>query len=145
MNMRDIMRLVEVAADIPDCHGPCLYHATYRRHLRNIMQNGLGAAPAKNFRISRPGAVYMTGDPEVAENYAKEGLIKNGENDDIIILEIDQQQLNPALLHEDPNDAGDFGYQEEGPSEDGEEYDNSYKSYEYHGVVPPSALSVYYQ
>ena len=132
---------------MPDCYGPCLYHATYRRHLRGIMQHGLGAASVANFTISKSGVVYLTNDPDVAENYAREGLLRNLEADDIIILQVDQRQLDPAKLHEDPNDVGDMGREpaDKPPfhPEDEGGYDTGYTSYAYHGVIPPAALSVW--
>lgn len=139
--IRRWMKLCEV--EIPDCAGPCLYHATYREHVRSIMSHGLGAAQNKNFNVSQAGVTYLTDDPDVAAKYAQEAEIVNGRQAVVmVILAIDQTQLDPSLLHKDRNDVGDFGYQDSEDADD--EYDNSYNSYEYHGVIPPAALSVYY-
>ena len=141
-----VQTLDEGAEPIPDCAGPCLYHATFARYVPAIMQHGLGArTKRKNFNVSRQGRVYLTNHPDVAQNYAEEAASQRGDDDEIVVLLIDQRQLNPALLHTDENDTGvmlDI-YADDGPSLwDDEEYDNRYISYEYHGVIPPSALSI---
>lgn len=148
--MRHWINLIEATqATIPDCVGPCLYHATFGRFLPAIMKHGLGATPErKNFDISRSGAVYLTNHPDAAWSYADEAADQNADSDDIVVLEIDQTKLNPALLYSDPNDTGVMmAYRDlnGGPSmwddgEDDEESSNAYLSYEYHGVIPPSAL-----
>lgn len=148
--MRHWINLIEATqAAIPDCSGPCLYHATFRRFLPAILQHGLGATPErKNFDVSRNGAVYLTNHPDAAYSYAEEAADQNADSDDIVVLEIDQTKLNPALLHRDDNDTGVMlAYRgNDGPSmwdDVTDEDSNSYLSYEYRGVIPPTALSQY--
>jgi RNA:NAD 2'-phosphotransferase (TPT1/KptA family) len=139
--MRHWMNLIEATrAAIPDCFGPCLYHATFRRFLPAIMQHGLGATPERrNFDISRSGAVYLTNHPDAARSYAEDAADQNVDSDDIVILEVDQTKLDTALLYVDANDTGVMLAHRGNNGDD----NNAYLSYAYHGVIPPAALSQY--
>lgn len=117
--LRRWMRLVEG-------HGPIpypLYHATFEHHLPSIMQHGLGAMGKRNFEISRHGVVYLSDDPDAAEAYVLNAQFNIG---DQVLLQIDTRQLDAAKFRPDQNDEGEYGY---GGS-----------SYEYHGIIPPSAI-----
>lgn len=102
-----------------------LYHATYRPRLKNILQFGLGAKGRRNWEDSRKGVVYLANDPYIAESYAEEAeLAPESYIDQIVILEVDSDDLDPDLLFNDENVI------------DG----NS--TYEYHGIILPEYLKL---
>lgn len=132
--VRSAITLSEAQEPIPDCDGPCLYHATFAQRVPRIMQHGLGyQPPTRNFDISQ-SVVYLTDHPDAAEEYAREAAGDRGIDDDIVVLRVDQTQLNPTLLHKDENDTGDM-LRYQGDSAE-------YRSYEYHGIIPPSAMTI---
>lgn len=113
-----------------------LFHATYAHHLSSILEHGLGATQSKNFEVSRSGVVYLSDDPDSAQDYAVNGLLMAHPDRaplsgaEIVILAVNTAMLNQRLLSSDVNHERDvYG---------GE-------SFEYRGVISPSALSVYAQ
>ena len=119
-----------------------LYHATPADRLPSIMQHGLGAASRKSFDISGNNIVYLTDDPDTAASYAKDAMLLATGNRSgpfgrgpgkpmagIAILQVDRAKLTRSLFRQDRNHQKQV-------------YGG--RSFEYHGVVPPEALSVYY-
>jgi hypothetical protein len=119
-----------------------LYHAMPADRLPSIMDHGLGGVQMKNFEVSRSNVVYLTDDPDAAESYAINGTLLANPNPsrpmgrmdgldrsaDIVILQIDPAKLNRSLFRQDRNhEKAVYGG----------------RSFEYHGVIPPEALSVY--
>jgi hypothetical protein len=102
-----------------------LYHATYKPHLKKIMQYGLGGSPKirKNWEDSKQGVVYLAYDANVAESYAESSDdVPESYLDNIIILRIDTSKLDRNNLKRDQNVI------------DGED------TLEYHGIIPPDAI-----
>jgi len=108
--------------------GAILYHATYRPLLKSIRKTGLGGigSEKKKWPDSKPGVVYLATTPNVAESYAETSdEVKEEWLDEIIILKIDSSQLDPTRLFLDNN-----------------VQDNNGDTLEYHGVIPPKAISL---
>lgn len=98
------------------------YHATYRPLLKTIKREGLGGKSAiKAWTDSKPGVVYISSDPDVAESYAEiSELVPDELLDDIVILEIDGSRLKSSKIFKDSNVRSD---------EDS-------MTFEYHGKIP---------
>lgn len=107
---------------------PVLYHATYKQRLKNIKLTGLGAGKKRNWPDSRPGVVYLALDPNVAESYAETALDDLDADWDIVILQVSTNGLDPNKFHLDSN-----------------VQDNEGDTVEYHGIIPPSNISLYKQ
>ena len=103
-----------------------LYHATYRPLLKSIKQHGLGGDKAQaKWEDSKPGVVYLSTDPDVAESYAESSDVVPEEwLDTIVILKIDASKLDQSKLMTDQN-----------------VLDNSGDTLEYHGVIPVNLIS----
>ncbi len=102
--------------------------STTENNLPSIRKHGLGGKTSKrNYEISRSGIVYLTDNPDAAETYVVNSQFHRG-NDGIVILVVDVSHLDVSRLMPDDNDEGDFGN------------DSEYQSFEYHGIIPPSAL-----
>jgi hypothetical protein len=103
-----------------------LYHATYKPLLRKIKLTGLGGQGSrKMWDDSKPGVVYLAIDPDVAESYAESSdMVKDEWLDDIVILKINTQLLDPTKFFIDRN-----------------VQDHAGDTLEYHGVIPWSAIS----
>jgi len=82
-----------------------LYHATYRPFLDSIMKNGLGGSGAQTqWEDSKPGYVYLAKDPEVAMSHAEANEeVPDEYIDNIVVLKIDTNKLDPNNLEDDPN------------------------------------------
>lgn len=109
-----------------------MYHATYRPYLASIQAWGLGGAPEevpRNYEDSQAGLVYLATTRDVAVSYAETSdVVPVAWLDDIVVLSIDVGQLNTADLHPDRNVRLDDTQEPQ--------------TYEYHGVIPASALSL---
>ena len=103
-----------------------LYHATYKQRLKNIKLTGLGAGGKRNWPDSRRGVVYLALDPHVAESYAETALDDLDADWDIVILQVSTNGLDPNKFHLDSN-----------------VQDNEGDTVEYHGIIPPSNISLY--
>jgi hypothetical protein len=106
---------------------PVLYHATYKQRVKSIMLKGLGAAGRRNWSDSRRGVVYLALDPNVAESYAEAALDEiDPETDwEIVVLKVNTASLDPSKFFLDRN-----------------VLDNEGDTVEYHGVIPPQAISL---
>lgn len=104
-----------------------LYHATYKEYIDSIKQNGLGmVVPKKNWNDSKDGVVYLANDPYIALSYAEiSEEVPDKWLNEIVILQIDVSQLNKKLLFCDENVIGNQG------------------TYEYHDIIPWSAISLF--
>jgi hypothetical protein len=116
--MRKYMRLFE--------NEQILYHATYRPYLQSIMAQGLhGNSGNKNWEDSQDDSVYLSTDYNIAQSFAETSdSIPDEYFDEIIVLGIDRKQLDQKLLILDRNIQDNDGY-----------------SFEYRGVIPPSAIN----
>lgn len=103
-----------------------LYHATYRPLLNTIKQEGLGGQSSKPiWPDSKKGVTYLALDPEVAISYAESSDdVPEEWLDEIVLLKIDKTKLDPRNLLSDKNVI------------DGD------STLEYHGVIPPSLISL---
>ena len=119
------MRIKELteSANIPSV----LYHATYRPLLKSIKQHGLGGDRAQaKWEDSVPGVVYLALDPNVAESYAESSeAVPEEWLDEIVVLKISTAALDQSKLKIDQN-----------------VLDNEGDTLEYHGVIPPSLISL---
>lgn len=109
-----------------------LYHATYNYHLPSIKKKGLDTRDVDSiWSDSKKGVVYLSDDPFVAESYAEiaEDIDDEIYDSGIVILEIDLNGLDLSKLKDDENVRSDD------PS----------RTYEYHGVIPFSNISIYGQ
>jgi pyrimidine deaminase RibD-like protein len=106
-----------------------LYHATYKPRLKSIKLKGLGAGGKRNWEDSQRGVVYLALDPNVAESYAETSdMVPDEWLDSIVILKIATAGLDPNKFHIDSN-----------------VQDNTGDTLEYHGIIPPSNISLYNQ
>jgi hypothetical protein len=104
-----------------------LYHATYKPRLKSIKLKGLGAGGKRNWEDSQRGVVYLALDPNVAESYAETSdMVPDEWLDSIVILKIATAGLDPNKFHIDRN-----------------VQDNAGDTVEYHGIIPPSNISLY--
>lgn len=118
-------RLIAKVNEIPQE----LYHATYLPYLESIMKYGLGAKGKKNWEDSVKGVVYLANQDYLAEEYAETAELADDDLlDQIVVLRIDPSQLDPNQFSIDSNVI----------LEDDEEP----TTFEYRGVIPPSALTV---
>ena len=102
--------------DIPEI----LYHATYKRRLRNIKLNGLIPGKKKNWEGSKKDVVYLATDYEEAGSFVE--CDETDSEDDIYVISIDASKLNLDNLSRDENVI------------DGD------STYEYKGIIPPDAF-----
>lgn len=134
-----------------------LYHGTYKPNVDSIMATGLGAksdAPAA-YPQSKRGYVYLASDPEAARKWARDAKdIPDEWRNQIVVLAVDASKLDmskldmdeniripeycpecetPVLDRTQPNYVCEWcAYQFEGDL-----------SYQYEGVIPPDAISIY--
>ena len=82
-----------------------LYHATYKPFLDSIKKNGLGGSGAQTqWEDSKPGYVYLAKDPGVAVSHAEANdEVPDEYIDDIVVLSINTNKLDPNNLEDDPN------------------------------------------
>ena len=109
--------------NVPDM----LYHATYKALLPLIKKGGLDTRKsALAWEDSKPGIVYLSNDPDVAESYAEAAEEVSDEIYDsgIVVLEIPTKGLKISKLHDDRNVQGDDS-----------------DTYEYHGQIPWSKIN----
>ncbi len=107
-----------------------LYHATYKALLPAIKKIGLDTRKAGlAWEDSRPGIVYLSNNPDVAESYAEAAEEVSDEIYDsgIVVLKIPTKGLKLEDLHDDRNVRTDE------PSD----------TYEYHGQIPWSKIKFY--
>ena len=109
---------------------PVLYHATYEPLLKSVQGEGLGGSRDTQYEDSVRGVVYLALDPDVAFSYAETSdtawdKFETDEGLPIVTLKIDTSQLDKKLFKIDSN-----------------VMDNQGDTPEYHGVVPPQAISV---
>jgi len=104
---------------------PVLYHATYSPLLPKIKANGLDTKDSKKaWEDSVPGRVYLAIDKDVAASYAESSeMVPENWLDNIIILHVDTNKIDTALLHIDSNVK-----------------DNAGDTLEYHGTIPFSSI-----
>ena len=90
------------------------------------MSQGLGGSAAQTkWEDSKPGVTYLAYDSDVARSYAETSdMVPEEWLDEIIVLAVDADKLDPKLLHKDRNVQGDGG------------------TLEYHGVIPPIAFTL---
>jgi len=109
-----------------------MYHATYLAHLPSILQWGLNGAPSslrKNYEDSEKGAVYLATTLEVARSYAEcSDLVPDSWLDEIIVLHINRDFLDPVRISADPNVRLAPG--------------QSAETFVYRGSVPSAALTL---
>ena len=107
-----------------------LYHATYKRYLDSIKENGLGGTvKQKSWDDSVDNVVCLAHDEDEAESYAENADITEKDEtllDEIIVLEIDASKLSKDLFSLDRNILSDDGILDDG----------SLSPVEYHGVIP---------
>jgi len=107
-----------------------LYHATYKPLLASIFEHGLNPSKGKpNWSDSSSSHVYLTTDPNLAEDFASNSDIDSVDEDwydQIIVLAIDVSKLDLDKLKVDEN--VDFD-----PDEEIYSYQNA-------GVIPYSAI-----
>jgi hypothetical protein len=116
-------KTVSESTDMP----AVLYHATYRPLLPSIKQHGLGGSGSeqKRWEDSMSGTVYLAANPDIAESYAETSeTVPDEWLDDIVILTVDTNKLDPSKFSMDVN-----------------VLDNTGDTVEYHGIIPPSAIS----
>ena len=100
-----------------------LYHATYEPLLGSIKTKGLGVTSETNWEDSKPGVVYLSSDPFVAESYAETSeRVPEEWLDQIIVLKIRTSNLDSNKLFSDENVI------------DGQD------TLEYHEVIPPENI-----
>lgn len=104
-----------------------MYHATFKPYLSSIFKHGLKPdMPHKSWRYSHD-VVCLSPTPEVAESYAENAdEVPDDFINEVVILQVDMNQLNPKLLFRDRNVR-----------------DESDSAYEYRGVIPPQAIKVF--
>lgn len=102
------------------------YHATYQPVMSSIMQQGLGGSNAQaNWDGSKPGVTYLANDPHVAISYAETNdEVPDDWLDQIVVLAIDGNSLDPNYLKDDTNVLDDDSTKE------------------YHKTIPPTAFKV---
>ena len=118
IKLKDILQEV-LTQQVPDM----LYHATYKALLPAIKKTGLDTRKAAlAWEDSKPGIVYLSNNPDVAESYAETSEEVSDEIYDsgIVVLKIPVKGLGINKLHDDRNVRGDE------PS----------NTYEYHGHIP---------
>ena len=108
---------------------PVLYHATYAPLADSIQKSGLGGDRDTMWDDSVRGTVYLAVDPDIAFSYAETSdaawdKFETDEGLPIVTLKIDTSQLDKKLFKIDSNVQGNQG-----------------ETLEYHGVVPPQAIS----
>lgn len=114
-----MMKLTDILKEI-EYNGP-LYHATYKALLPSIKTKGLDTRKAQlAWEDSKPGYIYLAKDPEVAASYAETSeVVPDDWLDEIIILTIDSNKLDPEKLFIDQN-----------------VQDNEGDTLEYRGIIP---------
>jgi len=120
-----IRELLAEQAELP----ATLYHASYGPLADSIHQSGLGGDRDTMWDDSVRGVVYLALDPDVAFSYAETSdaawdKFETDEGLPIVTLEIDTSQLDKKLFKIDSN-----------------VQDNQGETLEYHGIVPPQAIS----
>lgn len=102
-----------------------LYHATYKPLLPQIKENGLDNTNVDlTWSDSEIGVVYLATDAELAASFAESRYnIPEEWLDEIVILKIDTSVLDKTNLQLDTQIIDNTGY-----------------SYEYHGIIPWSAV-----
>lgn len=102
-----------------------LYHATYLPYYNNIMKYGLnGNNKRKNWEDSQNGIVYLANDPHEAESYAETSdMVPENWLNKIIVLKINKSLLDVNKIKIDSNNL-------------------SGSTIEYHGTIPPNAISI---
>ena len=118
------MKLTDILKEIE--YNEPLYHATYKALLPSIKATGLDNTEAKlSWEDSKLGYVYLATDPEVAASYAETSeAVPDDWLDEIIILTIDSNKLDPEKLFIDQN-----------------VQDNEGDTLEYRGVIPFSFIT----
>ena len=113
------MKLTDILKEIE--YNEPLYHATYKALLPGIKTKGLDTRKAQlAWEDSKPGYIYLAKDPEVAASYAETSeVVPDDWLDEIIILTIDPNKLDPEKLFIDQN-----------------VQDNEGDTLEYRGIIP---------
>jgi hypothetical protein len=113
------MKLTDILKEIE--YNEPLYHATYKALLPGIKTKGLDTRKAQlAWEDSKPGYIYLAKDPEVAASYAETSeVVPDDWLDEIIILTIDSNKLDPEKLFIDLN-----------------VQDNEGDTLEYRGIIP---------
>ena len=118
------MKLTDILKEIE--YNKPLYHATYKPLISKIETQGLDTRKAQlSWEDSEPGYIYLAKDLEVAASYAETSeAVPDGWLDEIIILTIDSNKLDPEKLFIDQN-----------------VQDNEGDTLEYRGVIPFSFIT----
>jgi hypothetical protein len=105
-----------------------LYHATYKPLIQKIKVEGLNTLNSKkSWEDSKPGFVYLADDIEIAASYAESSdMVPESWIDNIVVLKIDLSKIDMEKLSIDKN-----------------VIDNEGHTFEYEGVIPPSAIVEY--
>jgi len=103
-----------------------LYHATYGANVDSILQQGLIPRYTCVWEDCDYG-VYLCSDKLVAMSFAETADSFSGENEDIVIFEVDSNLLNKNLLETDPHYKWEHNPQ-------------GFSSWIYKDVIPPAAL-----
>ena len=106
-----------------------LYHATYNYYLPKIKEFGLDTRNSdKMWSDSKPGIVYLSDDPYVAESYAEISEMVSDEVYDsgIVILEISTKDIDVNRLEKDSNVRMEDSH-----------------TYEYHGEIPWENINIF--
>lgn len=98
-----MIKLLDILKEI--VYNKPLYHATYKPLISKIKTKGLDTRKAQMaWEDSKPGYVYLAKDPEVAASYAETSdMVPDDWLDEIIILTIDSNKLDPEKLFIDQN------------------------------------------
>ena len=98
-----MIKLLDILKEI--VYNKPLYHATYKPLIPKIKTKGLDTRKAQMaWEDSKPGYVYLAKDPEVAASYAETSdMVPDDWLDEIIILTIDSNKLDPEKLFIDQN------------------------------------------
>lgn len=88
------------------------YHATWRRHLPSIRENGLGGAAPDRQNFPVESGLYLAHDPAVAVSVLVEAYIESGDGMGMgpsealramCVLVVDDSRINPRFIDVDPN------------------------------------------
>ena len=105
------------------------YHATYKALLPSIKKKGLDTRKVDlAWEDSKRGIIYLSNDPNVAEDYTEtaENISDEIYDSGIVILKIASKGLNLKKLHDDRN------VRSGQPSD----------TYEYRGTIPWSKIKI---
>jgi hypothetical protein len=109
-----------------------LYHATYKALIDSIKEHGLDVTKGKaNWDYDLPReCIYLAIDPELAESYAETAeLVSDEWVNQVVILQIDVSKIRKHLIF------GDLNVNLDNDEDSG--------CFEYYGVIPWDAITIY--